>query len=104
MTQLLEAAKQAREALALGFHLSFGGVVTFPKAEANRQAARIVPDDRLLIETDCPYLAPVPKRGKRNEPAYIPLIIERLAAVRQSTPEALAAATTANAVRLFGLS
>ncbi len=64
-------AQQAREALDLGFHLSFGGVLTFPKAEAVRQAARITPDDRLLVETDCPYLAPVPHRGKRNEPAFV---------------------------------
>ncbi len=59
---------QARECLDLGFTLSFGGVTTFPKAGDIREAARIVPEDRLLLETDCPYLAPVPHRGKRNEP------------------------------------
>ncbi|HLK65847.1 MAG TPA: TatD family hydrolase [Bryobacteraceae bacterium] len=92
---------QAREALDLGFHLSFGGVVTFPKAEAVRQAARITPDQRLLVETDCPYLAPVPHRGKRNEPAFVVETVKRLADVRGSTPEAIAALTTANFDRLF---
>lgn len=91
---------RAREALELGFHLSFGGVVTFPKAEELRRAARIVPDDRLLVETDCPYLAPVPHRGKRNEPAFLVETVKRLAAVRETTPEAIAALTTANWERL----
>jgi TatD DNase family protein len=94
--------QQAREALALGFHLSFGGVLTFPKAEAVRQSARITPDDRLLVETDCPYLAPVPHRGKRNEPSFVVETVKRLADVRGSTPEAIAALTTANFDRLFG--
>src|SRR5579872_275162 len=74
--------KQAREALDLGFHLAFGGVLTFPKAEEVREAARMTPADRLLVETDCPYLAPVPHRGKRNEPAYMVETVKRLAAVR----------------------
>jgi TatD DNase family protein len=92
--------RQAREALALGFHLAFGGVLTFPKAEEVRQAARIVPDDRLLVETDCPYLAPVPHRGKRNEPAFLVETVKRLAEVRGSTPDAIAELTTANWQRL----
>jgi TatD DNase family protein len=92
---------QAREALALGFHLSFGGVLTFPKAESVRQAARITPEDRLLVETDCPYLAPVPHRGKRNEPAFMVETVKRLAEARGSTPGAIAALTTANFDRLF---
>jgi TatD DNase family protein len=92
---------QAREALALGFHLSFGGVVTFPKAEANRQAARIVPEDRLLIETDCPYLAPVPKRGKRNEPAFVVETARKLAEVRGQTADQIAKVTECNFHRLF---
>jgi TatD DNase family protein len=87
---------QAREALDLGFYLSFGGVLTFPKAESVRQAARIAPQDRILIETDCPYLAPVPHRGKRNEPAYITQTASRLAEVRGCTLEAIAEATTRN--------
>jgi TatD DNase family protein len=87
---------QAQQALDLGFHLSFGGVLTFPKAEAVREAARITPEDRLLVETDCPYLAPVPYRGKRNEPAYVVETVRRLAEVRGVPPEAIAEATTRN--------
>ena len=87
---------QARQALDLGFHLSFGGVLTFPKAESLREAARITPDDRLLVETDCPYLAPVPHRGKRNEPAFVVDTARRLAQVRGATPEAIAECTTRN--------
>jgi TatD DNase family protein len=89
-------AAQARQALDRGFHLSFGGVLTFPKAESVRDAARITPDDRLLVETDCPYLAPVPHRGKRNEPAFLLETVRRLAEVRGSTPEAIADLTTRN--------
>ncbi len=92
---------QAREALDLGFHLSFGGVITFPKAESVREAARLVPDYRLLVETDAPYLAPVPHRGKRNEPAFMIETVRRLAAIRETTPEHIAAITTLNFERLF---
>jgi TatD DNase family protein len=88
--------EQAREALDLGFYLSFGGVLTFPKAETVRQAARIAPGDRILVETDCPYLAPVPRRGKRNEPAFIVDTAVRLAEVRGCAPEAIAEQTTRN--------
>ena len=94
--------EQAREALALGFHLSFGGVLTFPKAEAVRQAARITPEDRLLVETDCPYLAPVPHRGKRNEPSFLVETLRRLAEVRGRTLEEMGELTAANFERLFG--
>jgi TatD DNase family protein len=76
--------------------LSFGGVLTFPKAESLREAARITPEDRLLVETDCPYLAPVPHRGKRNEPAFVVDTARRLAEVRGTTLEAIAASTTRN--------
>jgi TatD DNase family protein len=89
-------ATQARQALALGFHLGFGGVLTFPKAESLREAARIAPEDRLLVETDCPYLAPVPHRGKRNEPAFVVETARHLAQVRGVTPETIAACTTRN--------
>jgi Tat protein secretion system quality control protein TatD with DNase activity len=89
-------AAQARQAVTLGFHLSFGGVLTFPKAESLREAARIAPEDRLLVETDCPYLAPVPHRGKRNEPAFVVDTARRLAEVRGVRPEAIAACTTRN--------
>lgn len=91
---------QAREALDLGFYLSYGGVLTFPKAETVRQAARIVPEDRILVETDCPYLAPAPRRGKRNEPAYIAETARRLAEVRGCALEAIAEQTTRNFERL----
>ncbi len=92
---------EARQALDLGFYLSFGGVLTFPKAEALREAARMTPEDRLLVETDAPYLAPVPKRGKRNEPAFIVETARRLAEVRGVAPERIAEATTANFERLL---
>jgi len=91
---------QARQALDLGFHISFGGVLTFPKAEGLREASRIVPDDRILVETDCPYLAPVPHRGKRNEPAFVVETARRLAAERETTTEAIAELTTRNFERL----
>jgi TatD DNase family protein len=92
--------QQARAALDLGFHLAFGGVLTFPKADAVRQAARITPADRLLVETDCPYLAPVPRRGKRNEPAFLVETARRLAEVRSVSIEEIARQTTANFERL----
>ncbi len=92
---------EARQALDLGFHLSFGGVLTFPKAETLREAARATPEDRLLVETDAPYLAPVPKRGKRNEPAFMVETVRRLAEVRGVTPERIAEATTRNFERLM---
>lgn len=93
-------ARQAEQALALGLHLAFGGVLTFPKAEAVREAARITPGDHLLLETDCPYLAPVPMRGKRNEPAFLVETARRLAGVRDVTPEEIAGQTTRNFQRL----
>jgi len=94
---------EARQALELGFYLSFGGIVTFPKADAVRETAALTPEDRLLIETDAPYLAPVPHRGKRNEPAFIVETVRRLAEARAVTPEHIAAVTTGNFERLFGL-
>ena len=93
-------ATMARQALDAGFHLAFGGVLTFPKAEPVREAARITPADRLLIETDCPYLAPVPHRGKRNEPAFVADTARRLAEVRGQTLEEIAALTADNFERL----
>jgi TatD DNase family protein len=91
---------QASEALELGFHLAFGGVLTFPNAEAVRQAARITPEDRLLLETDCPYLAPAPHRGKRNEPAFVVEVARRMAELRGCSVEQIEAATTRNFERL----
>lgn len=93
-------AAQARQALDLGFHLAFGGVLTFPKAEQVREAARLTPPERLLVETDSPYLAPVPMRGKRNEPAFIVETVRRLAQIRSSDAGEIAVTTTANFERL----
>lgn len=95
------SAQQAEECLDLGFHLAFGGVSTFPKAAGIREAARITPAERLLLETDAPYLAPVPHRGKRNEPAYVALTAQAIAVTRGVAVEELAAQTTANFERLF---
>ena len=91
---------EAQEGLDFGFHLSFGGVLTFPKAELVREAARMTPPDRLLVETDAPYLAPVPHRGKRNEPAFLVETARKLAEVRGIPVEELAAVTTRNFERL----
>jgi TatD DNase family protein len=95
--------KEAGEALKLGFHLSFGGILTFPKADDVREAAAVTPEDRLLVETDSPYLAPVPHRGKRNEPAFLVEIARRLAELRATSLEHIAALTTQNFNRLFKL-
>jgi TatD DNase family protein len=89
--------------LDLGFYISFSGVVTFKNAHAIQQSAQMVPLERLLIETDCPFLAPVPKRGKRNEPAYVQHVAECLANLRGVSIETFAAQTTDNARSLFGL-
>ncbi len=88
--------RQARQALDRGFYLAFGGVLTFPKADAVREAARMTPPERLLVETDCPYLAPVPHRGKRNEPAFVAEVVRRLAEIRGSSAEEMAEITTRN--------
>ncbi|NJK37194.1 MAG: TatD family hydrolase [Oscillatoriales cyanobacterium RM2_1_1] len=90
--------------LDLGFYISFSGVVTFKSAIAVQQSAQIVPHDRLLVETDCPFLAPVPKRGKRNEPAYVYYVAQKLAEIRQISLAELCQQTTQNACQLFGLS
>jgi len=89
--------------LAHGLYISFSGTVTFPKAEATHQCARQVPPHRYLVETDCPFLAPVPRRGKRNEPAFVATVAARVAELRGETLEQVAATSTANAARLFNL-
>ena len=94
-------AEEAMRFVDLGMHISFSGVLTFKKSEAVRQAAALVPAERLLVETDAPYLAPVPKRGKQNEPAYVRYVAECLAQVRDMSLEELAKLTTGNACRLF---
>lgn len=93
----------AAQALELGFHISFSGIITFNNATQVREVAARVPDDRLLVETDAPYLAPMPHRGKPNYPAYVRLVAERLAVVRGTTLEHIAAQTSANFFRLFRL-
>jgi TatD DNase family protein len=95
-------AAMARRALDIGFYVSFSGIVTFPKAEGIREAARLVPDDRLLVETDSPYLAPVPFRGKRNEPAHVARVVDALAGVRGTTAADIAERTSRNFTGLFG--
>jgi TatD DNase family protein len=92
----------ARSAGELDFYLSFAGIVTFPRAEEIRAAARIVPADRVLIETDAPYLAPVPHRGKRNEPAHVVEVVRKLAEIRGVPMADLAAQVTRNFDLLFG--
>jgi TatD DNase family protein len=87
----------------LGFYISFSGVVTFKTAETVRESIKVVGDDRLLVETDCPFLAPVPKRGKRNEPAYVLHVAEKVAEVRGEDLATLADRTTQNAYALFNL-
>ncbi len=91
----------AQQALAIGFHISFSGIVTFKNASVVKEVARNCPLDRLLIETDSPYLAPVPYRGKANEPAYVHHVAEEIARLREQSLETVAAATTANFRRLF---
>ena len=92
----------ARRALDIGFYVSYAGIVTFPKASDLRETIKLVPADRLLIETDSPYLAPVPHRGKRNEPAYVGRVLDALASVRGEPAARLDAQVTGNFVRLFG--
>lgn len=97
-TESLEVAEQA---LDLGFHISFSGIVTFKNAAALKEVAKAVPLDRLLIETDAPYLAPAPHRGRTNEPAYVVHVAEEIARLRQVPLETIAAASTENFFRLF---
>lgn len=94
----------AAAALAMGFHISFSGILTFKNALELKRVAAEVPLDRLLIETDSPYLAPVPHRGKLNEPSYVAHIAAEIARLRDISIEQVATATTANFFRLFGVS
>ena len=95
--------EEMHQFLELGFYISFSGTVTFPKAEPTHDCARQVPEDRFLVETDCPFLAPVPRRGKRNEPAFVASVASRVAELRGVDLESVAFSSTANARRLFGL-
>ena len=96
-----ESAEVAQQALDLGFYISFSGIVTFKNAVALKEVARAIPLDKLLVETDSPYLAPVPHRGKRNEPAYVRHVAEEIARLREIEYSALAEATTCNFFKLF---
>jgi len=95
--------KLADFVLSIGFAISFSGIVTFPNAKALAEIAKRIPDDRILVETDCPYLAPAPHRGKRNEPSFVADTARFIAALRGVTPEVLASQSTANFNRLFRL-
>ena len=96
-----ETREVARAALDLGFYVSLSGIVTFKSATEVHEVARLVPEDRLLIETDSPYLAPVPYRGKINMPAYVPYVAARIAELRGVPVERVAETTSANFTRLF---
>lgn len=93
----------AEECVAMGYYISVGGMMTFKNADAVREAVAVVPLERILLETDAPYLAPVPLRGRRNEPAYVRHVAEFLAKERGLTPQEVARVTTANARRFFRL-
>lgn len=99
-----ESWEVALAALDLGFHISFSGIVTFKNARALKGVACRVPLERMLVETDAPYLAPVPFRGKTNQPAYVRYVAEEIARLRGITVDEIAAATSANFFRLFGVS
>ena len=98
-----ETWEVARRALDLGFHISFSGIVTFKNAQQIQDVARRLPAERLLVETDSPYLAPVPHRGKPNQPAWVRHVAEFVAGLRGESLEQVAATTTANYGRLFGV-
>jgi TatD DNase family protein len=98
-----ESMEVARAALDMGFYISFSGIVTFKTAQDLRDVAAMVPLDRMLIETDSPYLAPVPFRGKTNNPSYVPYVAKQIAAVRGVDVETIARVTSANFSHLFGV-
>lgn len=97
------SAETAKVCLEMNFYISLGGPVTFKNAKKPKEVAAEVPLERLLIETDCPYLAPHPFRGKRNEPAYVKLVAEQIAAIKQIPVEEVSRITTENAKKLFGM-
>ncbi|MGD6874537.1 TatD family hydrolase [Sutcliffiella horikoshii] len=99
-TGSLEVAKECME---MNFYISFGGPVTFKNAKKPKEVVKEIPMEKLLIETDCPYLTPHPYRGKRNEPGYVRLVAEQIAELKELTIEEVAEKTTANAKKLFGI-
>lgn len=92
----------ARKAVDMGFHFSIGGALTFPKSDLSREVFKFIPESMVHLETDCPYLAPQPKRGKRNEPAYLPMTLEFMAKVKKQPVTDMAAILKQNAVSFFG--
>jgi len=98
-----ESLDMAEQAMAMGFYISFSGIVTFKNSSALREVAKQIPDDRFLIETDSPYLAPVPHRGKQNQPAYVVEVAKHLASIRGQSIETIAKLSTNNFNRLFSL-
>ncbi|MDA0588100.1 MAG: TatD family hydrolase [Planctomycetota bacterium] len=103
MHSFCQSAQSAEEYVTMGLHLSFTGMLTFGKNHSLRETAAAVPVDRIFVETDAPYLSPVPHRGKRNEPAFVSYTLRTLAEARGVEPEEMAELTTANARRFFGL-
>lgn len=97
------SAETAEECMKMNFYISFGGPVTFKNAKNVKETAAEIPLDRLLVETDCPYLTPHPFRGKRNEPAYVKLVAEELARIKNLSFEEIAEITTNNAKKIFGI-
>lgn len=97
------SAETAKKCVGMNFYISLGGPVTFKNAKKPKEVAAEIPLDRLLIETDCPYLAPHPHRGKRNEPSYVKLVAEQIAEIKNLTLEEVEEATTQNARKLFGI-
>ncbi len=95
------SAEMAKWLVSRGWYIGFTGVLTFKNARKALEAAAAIPLDRILLETDCPYMAPVPHRGKRNDPGYLPFMAEKLAQLRSISPEEAAAITTENAKRLY---
>ena len=93
----------AQELLRMGWYLGFDGPITYKNARKALDVLRICPEDRILVETDSPYLAPVPKRGKRNDPGNLPFICAKIAEIRGKTPEEIAELTSENGRRLFGI-
>jgi len=97
------SAEMAKEYVKLGYHIGVGGVVTYHNAKRLVEAVEAVPLDSILIETDCPYLPPVPYRGQRNEPAYLNFIVLKIAEIKNASPDTVACATYKNACKLFGV-
>ena len=95
--------EMAEELLRMGWYLGFDGPITYKNARKAIEVLRICPEDRILVETDSPYLAPVPRRGRRNDPGNLPYICAKIAEIREKSPEEIAALTAANGRRLFGI-